>query len=280
MLQSCRSSKEPSGRPVLALASVILAIVFSLFVTIPDAIGASSCCTGMTGNVDCSPDDNVDIGDLTVLIDNLFLSNTPLCCNGEANCDGDPTGNVDIGDLTALIYYLFIDLSGNPLPACGAGSLLDPSIRMAALDSVKAKAKTIDWSNLNTANSQLAAYINTLPDFDTAAVNVEDANVWALFTDGVLLMFVNNRGPATGAADGSPAPSDDSPSDQNFGPAEPEQPNRTAPQAVARAEMNFPCLYRREQSKRWEATLPRRPRWSRQCSRRTATSRPHRHQER
>ena len=68
------------------------------------------------GNVDCSVGDGVDIGDLTVLIDNLFISFTPLCCTAEANCDGDPANNVDIGDLTALIDNLFVSFA--PLPAC------------------------------------------------------------------------------------------------------------------------------------------------------------------
>ncbi len=76
--------------------------------------GPASCCIGTTGNVDCDPLDGVDIGDLTTLIDNLFITFTPLCCEAEANCDG--AGGVDIGDLTALIDNLFITFT--PLAAC------------------------------------------------------------------------------------------------------------------------------------------------------------------
>ncbi len=76
--------------------------------------GTGGCCVGTTGNVDCDPANSVDIGDLTTLIDNLFVSFTPLCCVAEANCDG--IGGVDIGDLTALIDNLF--LSFTPLPSC------------------------------------------------------------------------------------------------------------------------------------------------------------------
>jgi len=63
---------------------------------------------GSTGNVDGDPTDGVDLGDLTALIDYLFISFTPPACLAEANVDGDPTGGVDLGDLTALIDYLFI----------------------------------------------------------------------------------------------------------------------------------------------------------------------------
>ncbi len=65
-----------------------------------------NCCVGLTGNVDDDAGDIVDIGDLTALIDYLFISYTEPACLDEANCDG--AGTVDIGDLTALIDYLFI----------------------------------------------------------------------------------------------------------------------------------------------------------------------------
>ncbi|UCC44904.1 MAG: hypothetical protein JSU65_02965 [Candidatus Zixiibacteriota bacterium] len=65
------------------------------------------CCVGLTGNVDGV--EPVDIGDLTALIDFLFISFTPPDCMEEANVDGvDP---VDIGDLTALIDFLFISFT-------------------------------------------------------------------------------------------------------------------------------------------------------------------------
>ena len=54
-----------------------------------------------------------DVGDLTTLIDNLFITYAPLCCEPEANCDG--VGSIDVGDLTALIDNLFINFT--PLPA-------------------------------------------------------------------------------------------------------------------------------------------------------------------
>ena len=76
----------------------------------------SSCCIGLTGNVDGDPEDIVDLGDLTMLIDYLFISFTPPDCMEEANCDGSIDGIVDLGDLTMLIDYLFISFT--PLAPC------------------------------------------------------------------------------------------------------------------------------------------------------------------
>jgi len=75
----------------------------------------TSCCLGSTGDIDCSGG-TTDIGDLTALIDHLFISFDPLCCPEEANTGGEPDGVVDVGDLTALIDHLMI--SFDPLPAC------------------------------------------------------------------------------------------------------------------------------------------------------------------
>jgi hypothetical protein len=73
-----------------------------------------------TGDVDC--DGNVDISDLTRLIDNLYVNFAPLCparfCissivptySGDVDCDG----NVDIGDVTKLIANLYL----NQEPLC------------------------------------------------------------------------------------------------------------------------------------------------------------------
>jgi hypothetical protein len=72
------------------------------------------CCIGTAGNVDCDPEEQVDISDLTRMIDYLYISFRPLCCADEANTDG-VTG-VDISDLTALIDNLFI--SFQPIGQC------------------------------------------------------------------------------------------------------------------------------------------------------------------
>ncbi len=79
------------------------------------------CCVGTSvGNMDCVAG-VVDMGDLTILIDHLFISLDPLCCvdEGDVDLSGQPEplpADVDMGDLTVLIDHLFISL--NPLPAC------------------------------------------------------------------------------------------------------------------------------------------------------------------
>lgn len=70
-----------------------------------------SCCRELTGNVDCDPGDHVDISDLSVLVDNLYVSFTPLCCKAEANVDGSVDGNIDISDLSALVDYLYVSFT-------------------------------------------------------------------------------------------------------------------------------------------------------------------------
>jgi len=66
------------------------------------------CCKGLAGNVDYDWLRIVDVGDVTALIDYLFISYMPPFCMEEANINGDPDCTVDIGDLTRLIDYLFI----------------------------------------------------------------------------------------------------------------------------------------------------------------------------
>ncbi|MBI5267632.1 MAG: hypothetical protein HY851_10410, partial [candidate division Zixibacteria bacterium] len=76
----------------------------------------ANCCIDLTGNIDCDLSRVIDIADLTVLIDNLFISFTPLCCPAAANIDFDAEGGVDISDLSRLIDYLFINFT--PPEAC------------------------------------------------------------------------------------------------------------------------------------------------------------------
>ncbi len=68
-----------------------------------------ACCRSL-GNVDRSLDQLVTMGDLTVLIDHLFISLTPLVCVEEGNVDLSADKLVTMGDLTVMIDYLFICL--------------------------------------------------------------------------------------------------------------------------------------------------------------------------
>ena len=74
-----------------------------------DGLGDACCCWGNTvGNIDNSANGEVTIGDLTVLIDHLFVSFQPVGCKIAANVDGDPETNLTLGDLTVLIDHLFV----------------------------------------------------------------------------------------------------------------------------------------------------------------------------
>jgi len=76
---------------------------------------AASCCVGDMGNIDCDVSQAVDVTDMQVLIDHLFLSLAPLCCEEEA--DLDYSGYVDITDLSILNDHLFLSLAPlNPCP--------------------------------------------------------------------------------------------------------------------------------------------------------------------
>ncbi len=76
---------------------------------------ALDCCHGNVGNVDCDPQNGIDISDLTRIIDYLYITFAPLCCPSSSNVDGSLEGNIDIADLTALIDFLYISFTA-PLP--------------------------------------------------------------------------------------------------------------------------------------------------------------------
>jgi plastocyanin len=91
----------------------------SLHISMKDTIFVDApppCCTGTTGNIDCDIDANVDIADLSAIVDHLYISLLPLCCDKAANIDGSVDGNIDIADLSALVDYLYINFT--PPAAC------------------------------------------------------------------------------------------------------------------------------------------------------------------
>lgn len=88
-------------------------VVSGLFVALPQ------CCQGTRGNIDNSPDGQVDISDLSVLIGYLYLGNqVNLPCYAEADLDQPADDVVDISDLSLLIDYLYIHPGQTPLPLC------------------------------------------------------------------------------------------------------------------------------------------------------------------
>ena len=77
---------------------------------------SEACCVGTVGNTNGDPGDVVDVSDLTMLINHLFLTFEPLDCMAEGNMSGDASCLVDVSDLTALVNHLF--LTFDPMPAC------------------------------------------------------------------------------------------------------------------------------------------------------------------
>ncbi len=83
----------------------------------PQCFEIVGCCFGESmGNIDLSSDGLVTMADLTVLIDHLFITLTPLVCPIAANLDQSSDGLVTMDDLTVLIDHLYITLAS--LPAC------------------------------------------------------------------------------------------------------------------------------------------------------------------
>lgn len=81
---------------------------------------SSGCCVGLRGDLDGEGDPSIPtLGDLTVMIDHLFITLSPLDCWEEGNLDGslpEGPGSVTLGDLTIIIDNLFISLT--PTPPC------------------------------------------------------------------------------------------------------------------------------------------------------------------
>jgi len=78
------------------------------------------CCglytSGYTGNTDCLPDGKRNIADITRVIDRVYLTKTPLCCEENGNTDGDIDGKMNIADITRLIDNIY--LSKEETAAC------------------------------------------------------------------------------------------------------------------------------------------------------------------
>lgn len=85
----------------------------------------SGCCSGRVGDANGSGGDEPTIGDISTMIDMLFISQSPdvVGCMAEAdiNQSGGPNpamADVTIGDISILIDYLFITGPSLGLPNC------------------------------------------------------------------------------------------------------------------------------------------------------------------
>lgn len=80
-----------------------------------DGAVSLSCCNGITGDIDGSPDQLMTILDVTFLVDYLFREGAEPECLDEANVDGEM--GIDVLDITYLVAFLF---QSGPLPVmCG-----------------------------------------------------------------------------------------------------------------------------------------------------------------
>ena len=66
------------------------------------------CCYGLTGNVDDDIGERIELADLVLLVDHIFVTFEPLPCPAEANTTGDAGGELTLTDVTRLINYLYL----------------------------------------------------------------------------------------------------------------------------------------------------------------------------
>jgi hypothetical protein len=89
------------------------------------ACGLPSCCIGRVGDANDSGEDDPTIGDVSIMIDALFVSSNMSLINCLAEADVNQSGGADpqeeditIGDISYLIDYLFITGESLGLPDC------------------------------------------------------------------------------------------------------------------------------------------------------------------
>jgi PKD repeat protein len=81
------------------------------------------CCVGKVGDANFDGDPEPTIGDIAIIIDNLFISGVELPCLAEADVNQSggvsPTpADITIGDIATLIDYMFITGPALTLPDC------------------------------------------------------------------------------------------------------------------------------------------------------------------
>jgi hypothetical protein len=63
---------------------------------------------GITGNANCSEDGKLTLSDITALIDHVYISKLPLCCQAAGNVNGSPGCKITLSDITGLIDAIYI----------------------------------------------------------------------------------------------------------------------------------------------------------------------------
>jgi hypothetical protein len=80
----------------------------------PQCFDIVDCCTGIHGNVDGSPDELINLPDLTGYVSWAYKGGPTPPCRSETDVNGD--GSVDTADLSYLVRYMF--KGGPPPPPC------------------------------------------------------------------------------------------------------------------------------------------------------------------
>lgn len=71
-------------------------------------VSSASCCVGETGNVNNDGQGDINLTDLTELVNHLFVTFEPLACPAAANTTGDAACDLTLSDLTRLVNKLFV----------------------------------------------------------------------------------------------------------------------------------------------------------------------------
>jgi hypothetical protein len=71
---------------------------------------------GITGNTNCSEDGKITLSDISRLIDRVYISKLPLCCEEVGNTNGSPDGKLTLSDISCLINQVYI--SKEPCAPC------------------------------------------------------------------------------------------------------------------------------------------------------------------
>ena len=89
------------------------------------SVSFSGCCVGRVGDANDSGEDEPTLGDISILVDLLFISNDPaiIHCWQEADVNqsggaGPGMDDISLGDISVLIDYLFITGPGLGLANC------------------------------------------------------------------------------------------------------------------------------------------------------------------
>jgi uncharacterized protein (TIGR02145 family) len=143
-----------------------------------DGVGDACCCVRKRGNVDGQGaiSQEIDIADLSALVNYLMNYGYELPCPNAANVDGE--GIIDIGDLSALVNYLMN--MGFVLKDC-------PSSTVTDIDGNIYKTVTIGTQVWMAENLKVTHYLNgdSIPD-------VKDNAVWPNLLSGAYCDYNND----------------------------------------------------------------------------------------